>query len=83
MAGKKNTGGHFPSSRKSIVADRVHPKDFHEEFMIYCCEQCSHFDSNSEKCTLGFPSHLHRKEIQLKRYSITGHMTFCRFLEID
>ncbi len=83
MAGKKKKVGEFASSKKSVIADRVHPKDFHEEFMMYSCEQCSHFAPKAEKCTLGFPAHLHRKAVQLKRYYINGHMTFCRFLEID
>ncbi len=73
----------FSSSRRSVIADRVHPRDFHKDNMMYCCEQCSHFKPSDETCTLGFPAYLHLRRHQLKKYETTGHMTFCRFLEID
>ncbi len=69
--------------RKGIKLDRVSPVDFSQRNMIYCCEQCSHYDAEGDKCTLGYPAALHKKEIQLHRYYLNGHMAFCRFIEID
>ena len=69
--------------RKSIKLDRVNPLHFNHTNMIYCCEQCSHYDPENDLCTLGYQSKLHKKEIQLQRYNLHGHMAFCRFTEID
>lgn len=63
--------------------DRVAAGDFNKYEFIYACEQCTHFCPESESCTIGYPSHQHRKEIQLQRFELTGHMAFCRFIEID
>lgn len=69
--------------RKGIKLDRVHPADFLHTNMIYCCEQCSHYDPVGDACTLGYQTRLHKKEIQLQRFYLNGHMAFCRFIEID
>jgi hypothetical protein len=69
--------------RKGIKLDRVHPEDFLKTNMIYCCEQCSHYDPAGDACTLGYQTRLHKKEIQLQRFYLNGHMAFCRFIEID
>ena len=69
--------------RKSIKLDRVSPKDFLHTNMIYCCEQCSHFNSNNQTCTLGYKTEPHLKKQQLAGFSSHGHMAFCRFAEID
>ena len=69
--------------RKSIKLDRVQPEDLLRRQMIFCCEQCSHYDAESDHCTLGYQARLHKREIQLKRYERHGHMAFCRFTEID
>ncbi len=68
--------------RKSIRLDRVNPQDFAKYEMIFCCEQCSHFDSVNTLCTIGFKAQ-HTRERQLELYNLTGAMAFCRFLEID
>ena len=69
--------------RRSVKMDRVNPSDFLNYNMIYYCEQCSHYSNENKACSIGFPAHLHTKEIQLQRYYRHGHMAFCRFLEID
>jgi hypothetical protein len=69
--------------RKGIKLDRVAPMDFSQRNLIYCCEQCSHFDPISDSCTLGYQARLHKRDEQLKRYYLNGHMAFCRFTEID
>lgn len=69
--------------RRSVKLDRVSASDFLNYDLTYACEQCSHFSSVDSKCTLGFPAHLHVKEIQLQRFYSHSHMAFCRFLEVD
>ena len=69
--------------RKSIKLDRVQPVDLLERNMIYCCEQCSHYDPEQDLCTLGYQTALHKKSVQLRRFELHGHMAFCRFTEID
>ena len=68
--------------RKSIFLDRVHPQDFFKYQFMFCCEQCSHFDSSQTICTMGYRAQHQRLE-QLKKYELTGKIAFCRFMEID
>jgi hypothetical protein len=68
---------------ESILLDPIHPYDFLNRDIAYSCEQCSHFDPENIKCTIGFNSKNHLKEKQLKTYELTGRMALCRFLEID
>lgn len=72
----------FKSSRRSIKYDRVQAHHFLEG-MPSSCEDCSHFHSSKEYCTLGYNTPPHRKLQQQKDYVLTGHIAFCRFLEID
>jgi len=69
--------------RRSIKMDRIDPADFMKYDFIYHCEQCSHYDHNSDTCSIGYNPELHKKAIQLKKYETTGHMALCRFIEID
>lgn len=70
--------------RPSIRYDGINPSDYFKYNFVYCCEQCSHFDSTEGgSCTLGYYSVPHRQEIQLKHYELNGTMALCRFLEID
>jgi hypothetical protein len=75
--------GPFPSSRRSIIYDRVDPEDFRKYKNTFSCEDCSHFNRGNESCTLGFDSSLHRREEQLRTFTLSGHIALCRFLEID
>lgn len=68
--------------RMSIKLDRVHPSDFNRMNLIFACEQCSHFDSQTSSCTMGLNPQ-HTLERQMKLYNLTGFMAFCRFQEID
>ena len=81
MDERKNSGPRI--LRKSIKKDRVHPFDFLNRGMVYCCEQCSYFDHSNESCVFGFLTKPHLRREQLKTFELTGHMAFCRFLEID
>jgi hypothetical protein len=77
---------HIPTPRRlrpSIRFDGVNPGDYQKYEFRFSCEDCSHFDSASENCTLGYESKWHRKEFQKKSYELSGKMALCRFLEID
>jgi hypothetical protein len=69
--------------RPSIKKDTVSPKDYLLYTLPWACEDCSHFDSTFERCTLGYnPAH-HRRAQQKHDYDLGGHYALCRFQEID
>ncbi|HEX4923747.1 MAG TPA: hypothetical protein VFV50_06660, partial [Bdellovibrionales bacterium] len=68
---------------ESIFLDPVHPYDFLYRNVPFCCEQCSHFDPENKRCTIGYNAKNHLREKQLKAYELTGRMALCRTLEID
>ena len=68
---------------ESIFLDPIHPHDLLNLNVVFCCEDCSHFDPENLKCTIGYNAKNHMKERQLKTYELTGRMAICRFLEID
>ncbi len=70
-------------AKQGIFLDVVNPTDFLNLNIIYCCEQCSHFDPESERCTIGYNAANHRREQNLKNFESSGRMAFCRMLEID
>jgi hypothetical protein len=72
-----------PREGRSIILDAVHPRDFRELNLIYCCEQCSYFDSKLGTCAMGFHVEKHRRENQLRLYDLTGKLALCRSQEID
>lgn len=67
----------------SIKKDGMNPTDFLKYDFRFACEECSHFDSALEYCTLGYNSAPHRKAEQTREYLATGRMAQCRFHEID
>ena len=69
--------------RKSIKLDRVAAHDYLHLNMMYACEQCTHYDPESDTCTIGYQPYLHKKAAQDRRFEVTSHMAFCRFMEID
>jgi len=69
--------------RRTIKLDRVQASDLLNYDMIYACEQCSFFDAENTHCVMGFLPQPHLKEQQMQTFNTTGHMAFCRFLEID
>jgi hypothetical protein len=72
-----------PPLKRSLILDKIHPRDWRELTIIYCCEQCSHFDDVNKSCTLGYEAEKHMREGQDKTYDLTGKVAFCRFCEID
>ena len=68
---------------RSIILDKIHPREFNSLNVIYCCEQCSYFNTVKKTCAMGFRSQIHMREAQLAEYSRSGRMAICRSLEID
>ncbi len=80
----QNQGAFTPKRiRREIKLDRVQASNFNNLPMTYACEHCSFFAPESKECMMGMPTKNHLKEQQLKTFNLTGHMAFCRFLEID
>lgn len=69
--------------RPSIKLDKIHPAQFNKYRLPWACEDCTHFDSTNESCTLGYNTAHHRLVQQQKQYEISGSMALCRFQEID
>ncbi len=69
--------------RRSMIKERVNPSDFNNLNIQYNCEQCVYFMDKESVCNLGFIIKNHTKEEQDLSYNMSGHMKFCRFLEID
>lgn len=69
--------------RASIKRDPIHPKDYLYLKQAISCEDCSHFNSQGENCTLGYQSRYHRRDFQNNEYEKTGKVALCRFLEVD
>lgn len=80
----ENPGAFTPRRiRRGIKLDRVQAADFNQYELIFACEQCSFFSPEGQQCLMGMPTKDHLREQQLKTFNLTGHMAFCRFLEID
>lgn len=69
--------------KKSFILDPVHPTDLLSRNMIYCCEQCSYYNNESQSCAFGYNTKMHNKKNQDKLYALSGKMAICRFCEID
>lgn len=71
------------SSKKGVIFDPIDPRLFNSMNIMYCCEQCSHFDETRQFCTIGYDASKHLKSVQLHTYHLSGRMAACRFQEID
>lgn len=69
--------------RISIKSETVNPGDYLKYVTTSACEDCTHFNPENDKCTLGYVTEYHRRQRQEQDYLLTGKMVFCRFLEID
>lgn len=76
---------HASSKRigSSIKKDGINPRDYNQYKLPYSCEDCVHFKTSDESCTLGFPTEPHLRRNQEISYSISGKLALCRFQEID
>lgn len=85
MSGSTKKGGSRTPKRlrTSIKFDTVNPADYLRYNIPSACEDCTHFDAQAERCTMGYDSRWHRKDFQEKSFFLSGKMALCRFLEID
>ena len=67
----------------SIKKDGISAEAYNKYNLPYSCEDCSHFKSENETCTLGLPTEPHLKRNQTYSYNLSGKMALCRFQEID
>jgi hypothetical protein len=72
-----------PPTRRTLILDPIHPRDYRELTVIHCCEQCSHFASATQTCTIGYDAFNHVASRQKELYERLGRVAFCRFCEID
>lgn len=68
-----------PSMKKEAIL----ASDYLRYNLPFSCDECSHFKSSDETCTLGLPTEPHLKRNQEKSYFLSGKMALCRFQEID
>lgn len=73
---------HPKKQRKGIKLDRIHPSDLVKYNPQFFCDNCSHYNSSEQKCTIGYRAQ-HTRAEQMARYHVSGTMALCRFLEID
>ncbi len=69
--------------RPSMRKESIHPFDYNHFILPYSCEECSHFASETQSCTLGLNALNHLASTQKKTYELSGQMALCRFQEID
>ena len=67
----------------SIKKDGIRPDLYRRLTLPWACDDCSHFDSENEQCTLGYNSRHHRRSQQEHDYLLSGKMALCRFQEVD
>ncbi len=76
----KKTPARIHSSMKK---ETMNPSDYLKYETRFSCEECSHFDSLTDICTIGYVTKHHRKAVQEQQYLLAGKIAFCRFHEID
>jgi hypothetical protein len=69
--------------RSSIKKDAVKASDYNRFKLPWSCDDCTHFNSENETCTLGYNANNHRRAQQQFDYELGGHFALCRFQEID
>ena len=69
--------------KKTIMSDQVSLESYRKLNFACACEDCTHFDPSTEKCTFNYPTGPHLRRNQLKQLEVQGTMAFCRAIEID
>ena len=69
--------------RPSIKKDPLKASDYNHYKLPWSCDDCTHFDSEQERCTLGYQALNHRRTQQQHDFELGGHFALCRFQEID
>lgn len=68
---------------QSIKKDNVKASDYLNYEHRWSCEDCTHFKSSDESCTLGYVTSHHLQRQQDHDFELGGKIAFCRFHEID
>ncbi len=68
---------------QSIKKDYINPRDYLKYDFRFACEECSHYDNDNHKCSMGYNAVHHQEQTQEHTYTLGGHMALCRFHEID
>ncbi|MCC6277969.1 MAG: hypothetical protein IT289_08655 [Oligoflexia bacterium] len=71
------------SNKREILRDHVTVERYKALNYAISCEECSHFDAQTEHCTFGFPTLPHLKRTQIEDLNKDGWIAFCRAMEID
>jgi len=69
--------------KRSMIKERMKASDLNTLNIQYTCEQCVYFMDLEATCNLGFKTNNHTRQEQKRSYNMSGHVRFCRFLEID
>jgi hypothetical protein len=67
----------------AIRHDSVSPEAYNRYNLPWACEDCTHYNSEDNTCTLGYHTKWHRRDYQRESYELSGKMALCRFQEID
>jgi hypothetical protein len=80
---QKNRPYPMRRTRKKMRVDRVEAShfDLYRDGGFFC-DHCSHFAPQARVCSLGYKPQ-HQQIDMLKNYELSGHVTFCRALEVD
>jgi len=67
----------------SILKEGINAADYNIYKLPFSCEDCSHFKSADQSCTLGMPTEPHLRKNQIHSYNLSGKIALCRIQEID
>jgi hypothetical protein len=70
-------------SIKAPIKDKVTLEQYKAYNYATACEDCTHFDLQTETCTFTFPTEPFRRAYQIKDVETNGEAAFCRAIEID
>jgi hypothetical protein len=70
-------------AKRSIRRDQIRAEDYMRLDLRIACEDCSHFDPQAQRCTIGYNAANHRRAEQERTYQLGGRVAFCRFIELD
>jgi hypothetical protein len=69
--------------RESIIKDGISAWAYNQYKLPWSCEDCVHFKTENQTCTLGMPTADHLRQNQIHSYELSGKVALCRLQEID
>ena len=69
--------------KNPIISDKLSLESYRKLNYACSCDDCTHFDIQTEICTFGYPTQVHLRKNQLKQLEASGTIAFCRAIEID